>query len=395
MDTIEKTNKYILNTYKRYPVIFERGEGAFLYTEKGEKFLDLGSGIAVTLLGHCHPKLVEAVKSQAEKLWHTSNLYYSIPAADLAEKLVNATGAKRVFFCNSGAEANEGALKLARKYGKQSGKTGKTKIISMHHSFHGRTMATITVTAQEKYQKPFYPLLPNVYYAQYNDLESVKNLMDDDVCAVILEPIQGEGGVHPATHDFLKGVRALCDKHDALLIYDEVQCGMGRTGYLFCHMQYPDCKPDIFTSAKGLAGGLPMGAFFVNEKTENVLQPGDHASTFGGNPIAAAVANAVQDIIKKENILDAVKENGSYFIESLKKLQQKHNAIKDVRGEGFLIGLEINYSAAELVQELLKHHIVTVPAGSSVVRLLPPLIIKKEEIDLVIDALDQIFEKRT
>lgn len=395
MDTIEKTNKYILNTYKRYPVIFERGEGAFLYTEKGEKFLDLGSGIAVTLLGHCHPKLVEAVKSQAEKLWHTSNLYYSIPAADLAEKLVNATGAKRVFFCNSGAEANEGALKLARKYGKQSGKTGKTKIISMHHSFHGRTMATITVTAQEKYQKPFYPLLPDVYYAQYNDLESVKNLMDDDVCAVILEPIQGEGGVHPATHDFLKGVRALCDKHDALLIYDEVQCGMGRTGYLFCHMQYPDCKPDIFTSAKGLAGGLPMGAFFVNEKTENVLQPGDHASTFGGNPIAAAAANAVQDIIKEENILDAVKENGCYFIENLKKLQQKHNAIKDVRGEGFLIGLEINYSAAELVQELLKHHIVTVPAGSSVVRLLPPLIIKKEEIDLVIDALDQIFEKRT
>lgn len=395
MDTIEKTNKYILNTYKRYPVIFERGEGAFLYTEKGEKFLDLGSGIAVTLLGHCHPKLVEAVKSQAEKLWHTSNLYYSIPAADLAEKLVNATGAKRVFFCNSGAEANEGALKLARKYGKQSGKTGKTKIISMHHSFHGRTMATITVTAQEKYQKPFYPLLPDVYYAQYNDLESVKNLMDDDVCAVILEPIQGEGGVHPATHDFLKGVRALCDKHDALLIYDEVQCGMGRTGYLFCHMQYPDCKPDIFTSAKGLAGGLPMGAFFVNEKTENVLQPGDHASTFGGNPIAAAAANAVQDIIKEENILDAVKENGCYFIENLKKLQQKHNAIKDVRGEGFLIGLEINYSAAELVQELLNHRIVTVPAGSSVVRLLPPLIIKKEEIDLVIDALDQIFEKRT
>lgn len=395
MDTIEKTNKYILNTYKRYPVIFERGEGAFLYTEKGEKFLDLGSGIAVTLLGHCHPKLVEAVKSQAEKLWHTSNLYYSIPAADLAEKLVNATGAKRVFFCNSGAEANEGALKLARKYGKQSGKTGKTKIISMHHSFHGRTMATITVTAQEKYQKPFYPLLPDVYYAQYNDLESVKNLMDDDVCAVILEPIQGEGGVHPATHDFLKGVRALCDKHDALLIYDEVQCGMGRTGYLFCHMQYPDCKPDIFTSAKGLAGGLPMGAFFVNEKTENVLQPGDHASTFGGNPIAAAASNAVQDIIKEENILDAVKENGCYFIENLKKLQQKHNAIKDVRGEGFLIGLEINYSAAELVQELLEHHIVTVPAGSSVVRLLPPLIIKKEEIDLVIDVLDQIFEKRT
>lgn len=395
MDTIEKTNKYILNTYKRYPVIFERGEGAFLYTEKGEKFLDLGSGIAVTLLGHCHPKLVEAVKSQAEKLWHTSNLYYSIPAADLAEKLVNATGAKRVFFCNSGAEANEGALKLARKYGKQSGKTGKTKIISMHHSFHGRTMATITVTAQEKYQKPFYPLLPDVYYAQYNDLESVKNLMDDDVCAVILEPIQGEGGVHPATHDFLKGVRALCDKHDALLIYDEVQCGMGRTGYLFCHMQYPDCKPDIFTSAKGLAGGLPMGAFFVNEKTENVLQPGDHASTFGGNPIAAAAANAVQDIIKEENILDTVKENGCYFIENLEKLQQKHNAIEDVRGEGFLIGLEINYSAAELVQELLEHHIVTVPAGSSVVRLLPPLIIKKEEIDLVIDALDQIFEKRT
>lgn len=395
MNTIEKTDKYILNTYKRYPVTFEKGQGAFLYTEKGEKYLDMGSGIAVTLLGHCHPKLVNAVKSQAEKLWHTSNLYYSIPAADLAEKLVNATGAKRVFFCNSGAEANEGALKLARKYGKQNGKASKTKIISMYHSFHGRTMATITVTAQEKYQKPFSPLLPDVCYAEYNDLESIKGLMNDDVCAVILEPIQGEGGVHPANHDFLKEVRALCDKHDALLIYDEVQCGMGRTGYLFCHMQYSDCKPDIFTSAKGLAGGLPMGAFFVNEKAENVLHPGDHASTFGGNPITAAAACAVQDIIKEENILDSVKENGSYFMKCLKKLQQKYSVIKDVRGEGFLIGLEINYSAAELVQELLEHHIVTVPAGASVVRLLPPLIIKKDEIDLVIEALDQIFKKRT
>lgn len=395
MDTIEKTNNYILNTYKRYPVTFEKGQGAFLYTEEGEKFLDMGSGIAVTLLGHCHPKLVEAVKSQTEKLWHTSNLYYSIPAADLAEKLIHATGTKRVFFCNSGAEANEGALKLARKYGKQSGKTSKTKIISMYHSFHGRTMATITATGQEKYQKPFSPLLPDVYYAEYNNLESIKAVMDDDVCAVILEPIQGEGGVHAATHDFLKGVRTLCDKHDALLIYDEVQCGMGRTGYLFCHMQYPDCKPDIFTSAKGLAGGLPMGAFFVNEKAELVLQPGDHASTFGGNPIVAAAANAVQDIIKEENVLAAVKENGCYFIENLKKLQQKYTVIKDVRGEGFLIGLEINYPAAELVQELLEHHIVTVPAGTSVVRLLPPLIIKKEEIDSVIKALDQIFKKRT
>lgn len=394
MNTIEKTDKYILNTYKRYPVTFEKGQGAFLYTEKGEKYLDMGSGIAVTLLGHCHPKLVNAVKSQAEKLWHTSNLYYSIPAADLAEKLVNATGAKRVFFCNSGAEANEGALKLARKYGKQNGKASKTKIISMYHSFHGRTMATITVTAQEKYQKPFSPLLPDVCYAEYNDLESIKSLMNDDVCAVILEPIQGEGGVHPANHDFLKEVRALCDIHDALLIYDEVQCGMGRTGYLFCHMQYSDCKPDIFTSAKGLAGGLPMGAFFVNEKAENVLQPGDHASTFGGNPITAAAACAVQDIIKEENILDSVKENGCYFMKCLKELQQKYNVIKDVRGEGFLIGLEINYSAAELVQELLEHHIVTVPAGASVVRLLPPLIIKKDEIDLVIEALDQIFKKR-
>ena len=395
MDTIEKTGKYILNTYNRYPVVFEKGEGCFLYTKDGEKFLDMGSGIAVTLLGHCHPELVKAVKEQAETLWHTSNLYYSTPVADLAEKLINATGAKRVFFCNSGAEANEGALKLARKYGKQNGKTNKTKIISMYHSFHGRTMATVTVTAQEKYQKPFYPLLPDVYYAEYNDLDSVKNLMDDDVCAVILEPIQGEGGVHPASHDFLKGVRDLCDKHDALLIYDEVQCGMGRTGSLFCHMQYKDCTPDVFTTAKGLAGGLPLGVFFVNEKTENILQPGDHASTFGGNPIVAAAANAVLDVFNKENILNAVKENSSYFVESLKKLQQKYNVIKDIRGVGFLLGIEIDYSAAELVKELLEHHIVTVPAGTSVVRFLPPLIIKKEEIDLVLNALEQIFKKRT
>lgn len=395
MDTIKNTDRYILNTYKRFPVVFKRGKGVFLYDEKGEEYLDMGSGIAVSCLGHSHPRVVKAIRKQAGKLLHTSNLYYSMPAARLAEKLVKMTGYGKVFFCNSGAEANEAALKLARKHGKLSGNEKKVKIISMNHSFHGRTLGTVTVTAQEKYQKPFLPLLPGVEYVEYNDIVSLEGRMDEDVCAVILEPVQGEGGVHPATLEFLKRVRELCDKYCALLIFDEVQTGVGRTGTLFCYEQCDGVRPDLFTAAKGIAAGLPMGALFVDKSLAEVLQPGDHASTFGGNPVVASAALAVLETIEKEKILLHVRKQSSYFLERLKKLQQKYpSMIGDVRGKGFLIGMEVRFPASELVELLLKRKIITIPAGANVVRFLPPLIVKKKEIDVTVDTLEQILKKR-
>ncbi len=394
MDAIKTTDKYILKTYNRYPYAFKKGCGAYLFDKGGHKYLDMGAGIAVSSLGHSHPAVVKAIKKQADKLLHTSNLYYSIPQAELAKKLVRSTDFSRVFFCNSGAEANEAALKLARKYGKLIGNENKIKVISMDHSFHGRTMATVTATGQKKYQAPFLPLVPGFEYATYNDIDSVKALIDDDVCAVIMEPLQGEGGVHPATLDFVKGVRELCDKHQALLIFDEVQTGMGRTGTLFCYEQFEGIKPDLMTTAKGIAAGLPMGALFVSESLVDVLQPGDHASTFGGNPLCASAAIAVVDTIRKEKLLANVLKLSNYFMGKLAKLQARYGCIKDIRGKGFLIGIEIDFPASELVSSLLEHNIITVPAGSDVVRFLPPLIITKRDVDFVIDALDQIFNER-
>ncbi|HBD96544.1 MAG: acetylornithine aminotransferase [Spirochaetes bacterium GWF1_31_7] len=394
MKTIETTNQFILNTYKRYPVVFEKGTGCYLFDENGKKYLDMSSGIAVSLLGHSHPEVVKAIKKQSNKLLHTSNLYYSTPAPKLAKKLVEKSVFSKAFFCNSGAEANEAALKIAKKYGKIHGGEKKFKILSFKNSFHGRTIATITATGQTKYQESFTPLLPGVEYAEYNNIESVKKLISDDVCAVIIEPLQGEGGVHPAQGDFIKQLRELCDKHNALLIFDEIQTGVGRTGTLFAYEQFLPTKPDIVTLAKGIAAGLPMGVTLVNEKLSEVLQPGDHASTFGGNLLTSSVALAVLNCIDNDKILENVQKSGSYLIKKLNELKLKYSSIKDIRGQGLLIGIEIDFPAPELVNALIDKKIITVPAGTSVVRFLPPLIIKKKEIDILIDALDEIFKKR-
>lgn len=394
MNTIDLTAKYILNTYKRYQVSFTKGKGVYLYDEKGEKYLDMSSGIAVSSLGHSHPKLVKAIRKQAGKLIHTSNLYYTKPAAKLAKKLVESTIFSKAFFCNSGGEANEAGIKIARKYGKLTGNEQKNKIISFTSSFHGRTMGTVTLTGQPKYQKPFTPLLPGVEYAEYNHIKSVENIIDDNTCAVFIEPLQGEGGVHPANKEFMEKLRELCDKHNALLIFDEVQTGVGRTGTLFCYEQFLPVKPDAITIAKGIAGGLPMGVILVNEKLSTVLEPGDHASTFGGNLVTSSAALAVLDCIEKEKILDNVESSGKYMVEKLTELKNKYKCIKDIRANGLLVGIEINYQSYDLVNELIEKRIITVPAGTSVVRFLPPLIIKKKEIDKLIQALDEIFNKR-
>lgn len=394
MNTIESTKKYILNTYNRYPVVFEKGKGCYLYDENGDKFLDMSSGIAVSALGHSHKAVRKAIKKQSEKLLHTSNLYYSTPSAKLAKKLVSLSDFSKVFFCNSGAEANEAALKLAKKYGKLNGGENKHKIISFNNSFHGRTIATITATGQPKYQKSFTPLMPGVVYAEYNNIQSVKDLISDDVCAVIIEPVQGEGGIRPANSDFIKELRELCDKHNALLIFDEIQTGIGRTGTLFAYQKFLPVKPDAITLAKGIAGGLPMGAVLISEKFENILEPGDHASTFGGNLLSSAVAVTVLNCIENEKILDNVVKTGKYLFQKLSKLKSEYSYIIDIRGEGFLTGIEINFPSSELVNALIDKRIVTVPAGTSVVRFLPPLIAGKKEVDILITALDEIFRKR-
>lgn len=394
MDIIEKSNKYVLNTYKRYPLVFESGKGMYLYTTDGEKFLDMASGIAVSSLGHNHPLIVNAIKEQAEKLIHVSNLYYSRPYVELAEKLIKNSIFEKVFFCNSGAEANEAALKLARKYGNNI-KKGKNEIITMKNSFHGRTLATISITGQEKYQKGFQPLLPNIKFVQYNSIPSFKKVINKNTCAVIIEPIQGEGGVISAEHAFLKAIRELCSKYDALLIYDEVQTGIGRTGTLFAYEQYLPVEPDVITLAKGLAGGLPIGAMLVKEKFANVLNQGEHASTFGGNLVSCKAANVVIDLLTTTDILKNVRENSSYFKEKLFELQEKYKLIEEIRGRGYLIGIKLSFEAQELINALIEEKIIAVPAGGNVVRFLPPLIAEKVHFDIVINSLNKILKVKT
>ncbi len=394
METIQTYNENVLNTYKRYPVVFNKGKGVWLFDKNGDKYLDMCAGIAVSGLGHSHPAIVKAIRKQAGKLIHTSNLYYNEVNGELAAKLTAVTGYSKVFFCNSGAEANEAAIKLARKFGKLTLGEKKHKIITMSNSFHGRTIATITATGQPKYQKDFTPLLGGFVYAEYNNIEAIEKLVDSETAAIIVEPVQGEGGVHPADFEFIKKLRELCDKYNALLIFDEIQTGVGRTGTMFCYEQYAPVKPDLFTSAKAIAGGLPMGVLFVSEKLKDILQPGDHASTFGGNLVCSAAAIAVLDTIQKDKILSNVVKSSKYIFEKLNSMKKEFPVIKDVRGLGLLIGMETDIPAPELVNELLTKKIVTVPAGANVVRFIPPLIIKTKEIDFMLSGLREILVKR-
>ena len=380
---LEQANHFQM--YKRFPITFVRGEGSTLYDSEGKAYLDALAGIAVNSLGHSHPRLVKAIQDQAAQLIHVSNLYYTEPQGKLAQKLTEVSGMDRVFFCNSGAEANEGAIKLARKIGHAKGRKGH--IVSMGHSFHGRTVATIAL-GQEKYQKGFSPMPGETRQAIMNDFGSVEALVDDDTVAIILEPVQGEGGIHPATKEFLEQVRALCDQKGMMLIFDEVQCGVGRIGTWYAWQHY-GVQPDILTSAKALGGGFPIGAVLAKQEVAEQLQPGDHGTTYGGNPLACAASLAVLETIEAEGLLVASETKGAYLRNGLQSLQQKYpEQILEIRGEGLMVGAQMSFPCRELVGRMLKHGLLVSATADTVVRMVPPLVITTEEIDRLI----QIFE---
>ncbi|QEH68603.1 acetylornithine transaminase [Cellulosilyticum sp. ST5] len=387
---VNEGEKYIMHTYGRFPLVLEHGEGVYLYDEKGKKYLDMYAGIAVNALGYAHPTLTAALQEQVEKMMHVSNYYYTKNLIEASKLLVENSPFDKVFFCNSGAEANEGALKLAKKYGKLKSED-KVQIIAMKKSFHGRTHGALAVTGQEKYQKSFMPLIPNVSYADYNDIDSLKAIMSDKTCAVILEVIQGEGGIIPGDPAYLQAVEALCKAHDALLIVDEVQTGIGRTGTLFAFEQF-GIHPDIVTMAKGLGAGVPIGAMACTSKAD-VLVPGDHASTFGGNPLVTAAAKVVLKELTVNHLLDHVKEVGAYLKGELLKLQKEFDCIKEVRGFGMMLGMELTLPALEVEKKCMDKGMLVVGAGEKVVRFVPPLIIEKAHVDEAIAILKSVLSE--
>lgn len=385
MKTAELGEKYVMKTYSRFPLAFEKGEGMYVYDENGKKYLDFVAGIAVNSLGHNHPKLVKAITEQASKLIHISNLYYTKPQCTLAQKLVENGSLDKVFFCNSGAEAIESALKLARKYGS---KTGRQEIITMHQSFHGRTFGAVTATGQDHYHEGFGDMLPNIKYATFNDFESVKNTVTENTVAILMEPVQGEGGIIPAKKEFLEQVRSLCDERDILLMFDEVQCGVGRLGTLFAYQTF-GVVPDVMSTAKGIAGGVPCGLMMAKEKAAEAFVPGDHASTFGGNPLATAAGNVVVDELLG-GLLDNVKKQGVYLREKLEEMAEKHkNIVKDVRGIGLMQGIELTEPAGEYIAKAIDMGLLLVGAGKFIIRFVPSLIVSKEDIDNVMEILDK------
>ncbi len=387
---IADTEKYYLPVFSRNQIVLDHGKGCKLYDMDGNEYLDFLAGIAVNALGHAHPVLVNAIADQAGKLIHCSNLYYTKVQADLVKTLAEVSGFNRSFLCNSGAEANEGALKLARKYGHQKA-AGKQKIISAMHSFHGRTLATLTATGQPKYQKGYEPLPSGFEYAEYGDIKSLEDLMDENVCAVILEPIQGEGGVHVPSDEYLKQVRALCDKYDSLLVFDEIQTGLCRSGKWFA-WEYSGAKPDIITLAKALGGGFPVAAFLTTERLANVFAPGDHGSTFGGNPLACAAANASLKVMLEDNLATKAEEVGTYFKVQLEALQKKFpDKITEVRGRGLLLGMELSKPGKPIVDACLQKGMIINCTAGNVIRLVPPLVITKAEIDALMAVFAEVF----
>ena len=381
----------IMNTYSRFPICFERGEGMYLYDIEGKKYLDFVAGIAVNSLGHANPRLGETIAKQAMTLIHCSNLYYTVPQVKLAEKLVEKTDFDKVFFCNSGAESVESALKLARKYAYMKGKPG-TEIIAMEHSFHGRTYGAVTATGQEKYQKGLGEMLPNIIHVPYNDFDALKAAVSEKTCAILMEVMQGEGGIIPADKEYLQNVRKLCDEKDILLMFDEVQTGVGRCGELFAYQVY-GVAPDCLSTAKGLAGGVPIGAFMAKESAAKAFNPGDHASTFGGNPLATSCGLVVMNELFEGGLLENVKKNGQYLGETLKNLAKKHEKmVSDVRGMGFMWGMELKGEAAPIIKKCIDAGLLLVGAGPNVIRFVPPLIASKEDIDEMAKILDKALE---
>jgi len=381
----------IMNTYKRFPIVLRKGLGVRLWDVNGREYLDLVAGIAVCNLGHCHPNVVAAIKDQADNLMHVSNLYYIEKQAQLARLLVENSFADKVFFCNSGAEANEAAIKLARKYAHENMEPDKFELITMKDSFHGRTMATITATGQEKFQFGFTPLLEGFSYVSFNDLTALEKAITAKTCGIMLEPIQGEGGVIIPDAQYLAGVRDICDRHGILLIMDEVQTGMGRTGKLFAY-EYSKIQPDIMTLAKALGNGFPVGAMLATNEIAKAFAPGNHASTFGGNPLAMAASVATVKTMLKDGFLEQSCKTGEYFLSQLKKLQQKHQIIKEVRGRGLMLACGLSVEGSDIVNECLKCGLLINCTGGKTLRFVPPLIITTQEVDQAIDILDAVME---
>jgi len=389
-EIMAQADQVIAKTYKRFPVVLSNGTGCTLYDTNGRSYTDFVAGIAVCNLGHSHAKLTEALSSQARTLWHVSNLYYTKPQVELASWLVANSFADRVFFCNSGAEANEAAIKLARKFFNDRGENQRFRIISMEQSFHGRTMATLSATGQEKIKKGFAPILKGFDFVPFNDADALRAQIGPEHCAVLIEPIQGEGGVRCPESDYLKTVRRICDESGALLIFDEIQTGMGRTGKLFAYEHF-GVTPDIMTLAKALANGLPIGAMLAKEQVASAFGPGAHASTFGGTPIVTATALEVCKTFVAENVIDQGREAGAYFKEKLLELKERHPAIVDVRGLGLLLGMKLNFNGETLVTQCLQRGFLINCIQENILRFIPPLIIKKEEIDALVDCLDELL----
>lgn len=384
---IDEAEQALLHTYNRYQVVFEKGDGVYLYDTDGKKYLDFVSGIAVFALGYHNREYNDALKAQIDKIIHTSNYYYNLPAIEAAKKLKKISGMDRVFFTNSGAEAIEGAIKAARKYAFL--KDGRTdhEIIAMNHSFHGRTMGALSVTGNPHYREAFEPMIGNIKFAELNDFDSVMEQVTDKTCAILFETVQGEGGIYPATEEFMHKVRALCDERDILMMLDEIQCGMGRTGEMFAWQRY-GVKPDVMTTAKALGCGVPVGAFLMTEKVgANSLVAGDHGTTYGGNPLACAAVCKVIELFEKQNILDNVRETGSYLETCLNKVAEEFDCVETRRGVGLMQGLVLNRPVGDIITKAMDNGLVLINAGSNIIRFVPPLVIDRQNVDDMIDIL--------
>ena len=389
---IDEAEQSLLHTYNRYQIVIEKGKGVYLYDTDGIKYLDFVSGIAVFALGYGNKEYNDALKAQIDKVIHTSNYYYNMPAIRAAKKLKEVSGMDRVFFTNSGAEAVEGAIKAARKYAYLKDGTTDHEIIAMEHSFHGRTFGALSVTGTPKYREPFEPMIGNIKFARMNDLASVEELINDRTCAIILETVQGEGGLVPATEEFLKGVKALCEERDILLILDEIQCGMGRTGHMFAWQRY-GVKPDIMTTAKALGCGVPVGAFLMTEKVAaNSLAAGDHGTTYGGNPLACAAVEKVLDLFGENHIIENVREVAPYLEKRLEELKEKYDCITERRGTGLMQGLVFDCPVRDVIERALENGLLLINAGADILRFVPPLIISKENVDEMIEILESCIE---
>ncbi len=386
MEYMEKAEQYLAHTYNRFQVVVDKAVGVYIYDVNGKKYLDFASGIGVSSLGYGNKEYTETLKNQIDKITHTSNLFYNTPSIETAEKLVKVTGLKKVFFTNSGAEAIEGAMKMAKRYAYDRDGHTDHEIIAMNHSFHGRTMGSLALTGNPNYQKPFGPMIEGIKFAEYNNLDSVKALVNEKTCAIILEPVQGEGGIYPAEKEFIEGIRRICDDNDILMICDEIQCGMGRTGKMFAFQNY-DVKPDIIASAKALGCGVPVGAFIAGEKCCDSLVPGDHGTTYGGNPLVTAAVGTVLDIFEKNNILENVQEVGTYFEEQLEKIVEEFDNVTVRRGKGLMQGLVLTTPVRETIDKAIERGLLVISAGGNVLRMLPPLVITKENVDEMINIL--------